>query len=125
MFRCPAPYQAGKGGLIRLWLSDTGRRSLGVFLRRFPKLMARVDLVALLDEWAARFFEELDYVREGNNATKFAEQMREELPQVRLGYRVYTLSHTHRRPNHFHSRYTNIPYTPCFAFCPRNPRSGQ
>ena len=44
--------------------------------------MARVDLVALLDEWAARFFEELDYVREGNNATKFAEQMKEELPQV-------------------------------------------
>lgn len=59
-----------------------------MFLRRFPKLMARVDLVALLDEWAARFFEELDYVREGNNATKFAEQMKEELPQVRPGRRA-------------------------------------
>lgn len=44
--------------------------------------MERVDLVALLDEWAARFFEELDYVREGNNATKFAAQMKEDLPQV-------------------------------------------
>lgn len=40
------------------------------------------DVVALLDEWAARFFEELDYVREGRNATKFAEQMAEDLPQV-------------------------------------------
>ncbi len=26
--------------------------------------------------------EELDYVREGRNATKFAEQMRDDLPQV-------------------------------------------
>jgi hypothetical protein len=42
------------------------------------------DFVALLDEWAARFFEELDYVREGNNATKFAAQMKADLPQVRL-----------------------------------------
>ena len=64
--------------------------------------------MALLDEWAARFFEgewrlqgcisrtlgphghsplplmctELDYVREGQNATRFAETMRVELPQV-------------------------------------------
>jgi len=41
-------------------------------------------VVALLDEWAARFFEELDYVREGQNATKFAAQIAEDLPQVRL-----------------------------------------
>lgn len=39
-------------------------------------------MVSLLDEWAARFFEELDYVREGQNATIFAEQMRQDLPQV-------------------------------------------
>lgn len=58
-------------------------RQLGLFLRRFPQLMARFDVVALLDEWAARFFEELDYVREGNNATFFAETMRDDLPQVR------------------------------------------
>ena len=38
--------------------------------------------MALLDEWAARFFEELDYVREGENATKFAEQMKDDLPQA-------------------------------------------
>ena len=57
-------------------------RRLGVFLRNFPEITARADVVGLLDEWAARFFEELDYVREGNNATRFAEQIREDLPQV-------------------------------------------
>lgn len=51
-----------------------------MFLRRFPNI--KTDVVGLLDEWAARFFEELDYVREGNNATKFAQQMEKDLPQV-------------------------------------------
>ena len=41
-----------------------------------------VDVVGLVDEWAARFFEELDYVNEGENGTLFAEMMREDLPQV-------------------------------------------
>lgn len=40
------------------------------------------DVVGLVDEWAARFFEELDYVREGQNGTRFAEMMRADLPQV-------------------------------------------
>jgi len=40
------------------------------------------DVVALLDEWAERFFEELDYVKEGENATKFAASIKEDLPQV-------------------------------------------
>jgi aarF domain-containing kinase len=39
-------------------------------------------VVGLLDEWAARFFEELDYVREGSNATRFAAMMAKDLPQV-------------------------------------------
>lgn len=55
-------------------------RRIGQFLKRFPDIPT--DFVALLDEWAARFFEELDYVREGANATKFAEQMKDDLPQV-------------------------------------------
>lgn len=55
-------------------------RKFAVFLRRFPNI--KTDVVGLLDEWAARFFEELDYVREGNNATKFAKQMEKDLPQV-------------------------------------------
>jgi predicted unusual protein kinase regulating ubiquinone biosynthesis (AarF/ABC1/UbiB family) len=40
------------------------------------------DVVGLIDEWAARFFEELDYINEGENGTRFAEMMRVDLPQV-------------------------------------------
>ena len=59
-------------------------RVFGMFLRRFPQI--KTDIVDLLDEWAARFFEELDYVKEGNNGTKFAEQMQADLPQVRQSF---------------------------------------
>ncbi|RCV46986.1 hypothetical protein SETIT_9G575300v2 [Setaria italica] len=41
-----------------------------------------IDVVGLVDEWAARFFEELDYVNEGENGTYFAEMMKEDLPQL-------------------------------------------
>lgn len=51
-------------------------------LKAFPDI--QTDVVGLLDEWAERFFEELDYVKEGQNATKFAEQMKQDLPQVLL-----------------------------------------
>lgn len=59
-----------------------------MFMRRFPRVLERVDVVALLDEWAARFFEELDYVREGNNATRFAASMAKDLPQVGFSFFV-------------------------------------
>ncbi|KAJ0966568.1 hypothetical protein J5N97_023485 [Dioscorea zingiberensis] len=55
-------------------------RKLGLVLRRFPQIS--IDVVGLVDEWAARFFEELDYVNEGENGALFAEMMREDLPQV-------------------------------------------
>ncbi|XP_062166121.1 uncharacterized protein LOC133872575 [Alnus glutinosa] len=55
-------------------------RNLGLVLRRFPQIS--VDVVGLVDEWAARFFEELDYVNEGENGMLFAEMMRKDLPQV-------------------------------------------
>lgn len=55
-------------------------RKLGLALRNFPQVAT--DVVGLVDEWAARFFEELDYVNEGNNAKIFAESMAEDLPQV-------------------------------------------
>lgn len=63
-------------------------------LRRVAQFLQRVspprradagdgtDFVALLDEWASRFFEELDYVKEGQNAELFAAQLAEDLPQV-------------------------------------------
>ncbi|KAH7521835.1 hypothetical protein FEM48_Zijuj07G0074200 [Ziziphus jujuba var. spinosa] len=55
-------------------------RNLGLVLRKFPQIS--VDVVGLVDEWAARFFEELDYINEGENGTLFAEMMRKDLPQV-------------------------------------------
>ncbi|XP_021857757.2 uncharacterized protein [Spinacia oleracea] len=55
-------------------------RNLGLVLRKFPQIS--VDVVGLVDEWAARFFEELDYINEGENGTRFAEMMRKDLPQV-------------------------------------------
>ncbi|KAI4338240.1 hypothetical protein L6164_016583 [Bauhinia variegata] len=55
-------------------------RNLGMVLRTFPQVS--IDVVGLVDEWAARFFEELDYVNEGRNGTLFAEMMRKDLPQV-------------------------------------------
>eukprot|EP00232_Nephroselmis_pyriformis_P025088 CAMPEP_0182856256 /NCGR_PEP_ID=MMETSP0034_2-20130328/2323_1 /TAXON_ID=156128 /ORGANISM="Nephroselmis pyriformis, Strain CCMP717" /LENGTH=708 /DNA_ID=CAMNT_0024987311 /DNA_START=113 /DNA_END=2235 /DNA_ORIENTATION=- len=55
-------------------------RRIGFALRKVDGV--NTDIVGLLDEWAERFFEELDYVREGNNATKFAEQMKDDLPQI-------------------------------------------
>lgn len=55
-------------------------RRLGLLLRNVEGI--NTDVVALLDEWATAFFDELDYVKEGNNATKFAEQMAVDLPQI-------------------------------------------
>ncbi|CAN4120724.1 unnamed protein product [Withania somnifera] len=55
-------------------------RNLGLVLRKFPQIS--IDVVGLVDEWAARFFEELDYVNEGENGTRFAEMMKKDLPQV-------------------------------------------
>ncbi|KAI3957076.1 hypothetical protein MKW92_016140 [Papaver armeniacum] len=67
-------------------------RNLGLALRKFPQANAyapnlsfetvALDVVGLVDEWAARFFEELDYINEGENGTIFAEMMRKDLPQV-------------------------------------------
>ncbi|KAK4482529.1 hypothetical protein RD792_009688, partial [Penstemon davidsonii] len=65
-------------------------RKLGLVLRKFPQIS--IDVVGLVDEWAARFFEELDYVNEGENGTLFAEMMKKDLPQVvvPMTYHKYT-----------------------------------
>lgn len=57
-------------------------RSTFLALNELMQGNVRTNFVGLLDEWAERFFEELDYIREGENATKFAEQMKDDLPQV-------------------------------------------
>lgn len=55
-------------------------RRLGLALRGVPQIAT--DIVGLVDEWAARFFEELDYVNEAANTAAFAESMAKDLPQV-------------------------------------------
>uniref|UniRef100_A0A7S2PDN7 Protein kinase domain-containing protein n=1 Tax=Leptocylindrus danicus TaxID=163516 RepID=A0A7S2PDN7_9STRA len=50
-------------------------RELGMFARNFPALSSRLDAVALLDEFAYRFYQELDYVLECENGLKIREQM--------------------------------------------------
>ncbi|BBN18853.1 aarF domain-containing kinase [Marchantia polymorpha subsp. ruderalis] len=42
--------------------------------QNFPGVQS--DLVGLLDTWAVRFYDELDYVQEAKNQTQFAENMR-------------------------------------------------
>ena len=56
-------------------------RELGLFLRNFPALSDRLDAVALLDEFAFRFYQELDYNLECDNGIKMKEQMKV-LPDV-------------------------------------------
>ena len=56
-------------------------RELGMFARSFPALSSRLDAVALLDEFAYRFYQELDYNLECDNGLKIREQMKV-LPMV-------------------------------------------
>ncbi|KAL7553924.1 hypothetical protein ACHAWF_017281 [Thalassiosira exigua] len=56
-------------------------RELGLFVRKFPALSDRLDAVALLDEFAYRFYQELDYNLECANGEKMKEQMKV-LPDV-------------------------------------------
>jgi len=51
-------------------------REIGLFVRNFPALTDRLDAVALLDEFAYRFFMELDYNAECENGMKIKEQMK-------------------------------------------------
>lgn len=56
-------------------------RELGTIVRAFPALSSRLDAVALLDEFAFRFYQELDYNLECENGLKIREQMKV-LPMV-------------------------------------------
>jgi aarF domain-containing kinase len=51
-------------------------RSIGLFLRKSKFLAERTDLVGILDEFAARFFEELDYKLECSNGIRIREDMK-------------------------------------------------
>ena len=57
-------------------------RELGLLLRRLPTFVTdRIDVVDLIDEFAGRFYQELDYVLECENGVRVAEDMKV-LPMV-------------------------------------------
>ena len=56
-------------------------REIGNIAKSLPALSSRLDAVALLDEFAYRFFQELDYNKECENGLKIREQMKV-LPMV-------------------------------------------
>ena len=56
-------------------------RLAGGLIRKVPQVAERLDLIALLDEFAPRFYEELDYNIECENGVRIAREMAD-LPQV-------------------------------------------
>lgn len=71
-------------------------RQLGYLVRNVEFLSSRLDLVALLDEFASRFYQELDYNLECANGVRIAEEMKK-LPQVVIprNYPEYTARRVH------------------------------
>jgi aarF domain-containing kinase len=71
-------------------------RELGMFLRNIPALSQRLDAVALLDEFAFRFYQELDYNLECENGIRIAKEMKV-LPMVviPMNYPAYTARRVH------------------------------
>merc|ERR1719223_1206902 len=71
-------------------------RELGLLARNFPALSERLDAVELLDEFAFRFYQELDYNLECDNGIKIAEDM-SVLPMVVIpkNYPEYTSRRVH------------------------------
>lgn len=71
-------------------------RQIGLFLRRFPDISSRLDIVDLLDEFASNFYQELDYNLECENGLRIAKDM-ERLPMVLIprNYPEYTARRVH------------------------------
>jgi aarF domain-containing kinase len=71
-------------------------RELGMLLRNIPALSQRLDAVALLDEFAFRFYQELDYNLECENGIRIAKEMAV-LPMVVIpkNYPAYTARRVH------------------------------
>ena len=71
-------------------------RELGLFLRNFPIIVQRLDPVSLLDEFAYRFFNELDYNLECDNGLRIQKEMKS-LPMVIIpqNYPQYTSRRVH------------------------------
>ncbi|MFQ6000443.1 MAG: ABC1 kinase family protein [Anaerolineae bacterium] len=69
------------------------RRAVG-WLKRYRPLASRADLDALFDEFSRTLYEELDYIAEGHNAERFAENFAGN-PKVRIPLPRW--SHTTKR----------------------------
>lgn len=71
-------------------------REIGLLARNFPVLTDRLDVVALLDEFAYRFYQELDYNLECENGIRIKEYMNV-LPMVKIpeNYPNYTSRRVH------------------------------
>ena len=71
-------------------------RELGIFLRNVPALVDRIDVVALLDEFAYRFYQELDYNLECENGIRIKDYM-SVLPMMKIpdNYPDYTSRRVH------------------------------
>ncbi|CAB9498956.1 protein kinase UbiB [Seminavis robusta] len=71
-------------------------REIGLLARNFPDLSSRIDVVALLDEFAYRFYQELDYNLECENGIRIKEYMNV-LPMVKIpeNYPEYTARRVH------------------------------
>merc|ERR1719424_817582 len=71
-------------------------REMGYLIRKVDFLAQRLDVVELLDEFASRFYQELDYVLECENGVRIAEEMRV-LPMVVIpkNYPAYTSRRVH------------------------------
>ena len=71
-------------------------REIGMFARNFPALTSRLDAVALLDEFAYRIYQEMDYNKECENGIRIKKDM-EVLPQVVIprNYPKYTARRVH------------------------------
>jgi aarF domain-containing kinase len=71
-------------------------REIGTFVRIIPALVERFDPVALLDEFAYRFYQELDYNLECLNGIRIANDMKV-LPMVVIpkNYPTYTTRRVH------------------------------
>jgi aarF domain-containing kinase len=71
-------------------------RELGMFIRNFPALADKLDAVALLDEFAYRFYQELDYNLECENGLRIQREM-QKLPMVKIpdNFPAYTSRRVH------------------------------
>lgn len=69
-------------------------RTVSRWIERYPPIRKRVNLPALLDEFSKILYEEIDYLAEGQNAEKFAENFSDQ-PEVLVPKVVW--SHTTRR----------------------------